>query len=143
VTTVDIAGSHFVRRDSEVVTRTSSDMTKIAPCLKGLQIEELTPQSLTGRIRVAVGVVRGAFDLKASVRKLGQHLIELQVELKGVLGAARGTILVEASSTAQHETRVTWRGQIELKGLAANIARSQVEQVANNLVQDIYECLFD
>jgi len=139
---MEITGSYTVSQDISTVISLSSDMTKIAPCLKGVtQVEKLTPENLIGRIKVSVGIIKGTFDLNATVKKLSEDSIELMLKLKGTLGTAEGIIVVKASNL-QGKTQLTWKGDVELKGLAANIGKSLVEQVSNSLVEEIYKCLF-
>lgn len=138
-----ISGSYAVSSGKEVAESSLTDLSRILPCLEGVvNVYTISPASLHCRLKIKERLVRGTFDLEAEIEK-SEDLFSLHFRLNGTLGTAIGSIKVTfAADPGTHMTCITYDGSVEIKGLAAAVSGSAVDETVRKMLDHIVQCLF-
>lgn len=137
---VNIEGNYFVSSSKEKVTELLSNMQMISKCLKGLEeIKELRENSLSSKIKISEGLVRGIFNLEANLKKDLDNLL-IDFKLYGTLGRAEGLITLKLTQVEKNSTNISYKADLEVKGLGATLAKKQISELAEKILKEIFDC---
>jgi carbon monoxide dehydrogenase subunit G len=135
-----IEGIYTVAHNKERIFSFLSNMNNVSKCLKGLQdIKELSSNSLSSKIKISEGIIRGLFNIEAS-KKVENSSIIIYFKLYGTLGRAEGEIKIQLEEVESKNTKILYKADIEVKGLGATLAKKQISQIAEKILKDIFEC---
>ena len=84
-------------------------------------------------------MVKGTFEVDARMEAAGNTII-LFFKMNGTLGTASGSITAVLSQ-AGSSTLVEYRGDADIKGLAAAIAGDAVDDAIGKFVRTVMDCL--
>ncbi|MCL4316773.1 MAG: SRPBCC domain-containing protein [Candidatus Thermoplasmatota archaeon] len=135
-----IQGSLKAAADPGALMAAIADMRSILPCLAGVvKVHAVSQDRLMCRIRIKEGMVKGTFEVDARMEAAGNTII-LFFKMNGTLGTASGSITAVLSQ-AGSSTLVEYRGDADIKGLAAAIAGDAVDDAVGKFVRTVMDCL--
>lgn len=114
------------------------DVERVAPCMPGATVDEVSGDEVTGRIKVKVGPIALTYTGKAKFteRDDAGHAVSIEASGKETRGAGTVSAIVHARLEPQDgQTRVTVRTSLNVTGRPAQFGRGVMSEVAGRLVE--------
>jgi uncharacterized protein len=114
------------------------DVKRVAPCMPGATVDEVSGDEVTGRIKVKVGPIGLTYAGKArfTERDPDAHAVTIEASGKETRGAGTAVATVRANLEPQDgQTRVIMRTSLNVTGRPAQFGRGVMSEVAGRLVE--------
>jgi carbon monoxide dehydrogenase subunit G len=114
------------------------DIERIASCLPGASLSEVTNDDFTGNVKVKVGPVSIVYDGKAHFMSVDEESRVVVVEANGNeargSGTAKALITAKLFSEASNVTRVEVLTDLSITGKAAQFGGGMIKDVASSII---------
>lgn len=118
--------------------RILTDVERIAPCLPGAKLEDITDDTYSGFVKVKVGPIQAQFKGQASFVELneGAHKVVLKGEGRDTTGKGNAAALITAQLVAESptSTKVTVHTDLNITGKVAQFGRGAMADISNKLL---------
>lgn len=121
-----------------------TDVTRIAPCMPGAQLQEVTGDEYRGTVKVRLGPITAEYRGKATfVEQDGEaHRAVLRAEGREARGQGNATATVTATlEPVGQSTKVSVSTDLVITGRAAQFGRGVLADVSNKLLGQFVESL--
>ncbi|MGH8906631.1 MAG: SRPBCC family protein [Egibacteraceae bacterium] len=121
------------------------DIERIAPCMPGATLEEVTSEQFTGAVKVKVGPISMQFQGTGRFVDLDEdkHIATIEAsgrEARGA-GTARATIRAELHARGDRETEVNVVTDLAITGRVAQFGRGVMSDIGAKLLGQFADCL--
>ncbi len=121
------------------------DVNRIASCIPGVSgIEEQSPDTFVGTLRVKVGPIGVTYRGQASITSQDPVARHATVDAEGTEGVGAGRVKATATmqvTAAESGSLVTISTDLAIAGRLAQFGRSVIESVAKRIVEEMADCL--
>ena len=115
-----------------------TDVERIAPCLPGAKLEDISDDTYSGFVKVKVGPIQAQFKGQASFVELneGAHKVVLKGEGRDTTGKGNAAALITAQLVAESSTstKVTVHTDLNITGKVAQFGRGAMADISNKLL---------
>lgn len=138
-----LEGRYVLKSARDKVWNVISNPSELAQCLPGLESFQLKDEkSFTVSVKVGIAFVKGTFkfDFALLDQNPPSHCkFEAKGRGAGVSVKLEGEMLLEQVDPSS--TEVTWKTDVELGGLLAEVSPSLIQNSAVKMTQQLFECL--
>jgi len=138
-----LEGRHVLESPRERVWNFISNPSEVAQCLPGLESFQLKDEkSFSVSVKVGIAFVSGTFkfDFALLDQNPPSHCkFEAKGKGAGVSVKLKGEMLLEQLNLGS--TEVTWKTDVELGGLLAEVSPSLIQNSTVKMMQQLFECL--
>ena len=142
---MDLNHSFSVNVPVDDAWRILTDVERIAPCLPGAKLEDISGDTYSGFVKVKVGPIQAQFKGQASFveRDDAAHKAVLKGEGRDTTGKGNASALITAQLTAESptSTRVTVDTDLNITGKVAQFGRGAMADISNKLLDQFVENL--
>lgn len=134
---MEFTNTFQVSADVDETFAALSDLTRVAPCLPGAELDEVTGDGHTGSIRVKVGPLAVDYRGTARVVDADADAGRIRVEASGDEERGPGTALADIVATlraVEDGTEVTVATELEVTGKPAQFGRAVLADVAERVI---------
>jgi carbon monoxide dehydrogenase subunit G len=122
-----------------------TDVERIAPCLPGAKLEDITDDTYSGFVKVKVGPIQAQFKGQASFVELneGARKVVLKGEGRDTTGKGNAAALITAQlvSETPTSTKVTVHTDLNITGKVAQFGRGAMADISNKLLDQFVDNL--
>ena len=122
-----------------------TDVERIAPCLPGAKLEDITDDTYSGFVKVKVGPIQAQFKGQASFVELNEsaHKVVLKGEGRDTTGKGNAAALITAQlvSETPTSTKVTVHTDLNITGKVAQFGRGAMADISNKLLDQFVDNL--
>ena len=120
-----------------------TDVERIAPCLPGAKLEDITDDTYSGFVKVKVGPIQAQFKGQASFVELNEsaHKVVLKGEGRDTTGKGNAAALITAQlvSETPTSTKVTVHTDLNITGKVAQFGRGAMADISNKLLDQFVD----
>lgn len=142
---MDLNHSFSVNVPVDDAWRILTDVERIAPCLPGAKLEDISGDTYSGFVKVKVGPIQAQFKGQASFveRDDAAHKAVLKGEGRDTTGKGNASALITAQLTAESptSTKVTVDTDLNITGKVAQFGRGAMADISNKLLDQFVENL--
>ncbi len=128
--------------------KTLTDLEKIAPCMPGAKLEEVSGEDYTGSVRIKVGPITSTYrgKLRFAERDDSTHRAVLRAEGRDTKGQGNATADivakledVDGKTRCKIDLNLTISGRVAQfgRGVLADVSQKLVEQFVDNLEKEV------
>jgi carbon monoxide dehydrogenase subunit G len=121
------------------------DIQRVAPCMPGATIDEVSGDDFTGGVKVKVGPITMTYKGEASFVNVDEDAHRATIEAKGRetrgSGTARATVTAELQQAGERKTDVSLVTDLAVTGKPAQFGRGVMADVGSKLIGQFAECL--
>ena len=133
-----ISNEFFVNKPIDVTWSVLNDIERIAPCMPGAELQDITNEVFLGVVKVKLGVIGAAFKGQAVFieRDDENHKVILSGSGRdtGGKGSADALITAKAYAMDDNRTRVTVDTELRISGKIAQFGRGIMADVSKQLM---------
>ena len=139
---MELTGEHTFKAPRERVWQFLLDPEVLRACLPGCEKLDLVgPDEYTATMRIGVAMIKGTFTGRVKISdKVEPSSYTMQIEGSGTQGQVSGTGRLELHDEGD-QTRVTYRGDAQVRGTLARVGARMVQPAARTIVGQFFGCL--
>jgi carbon monoxide dehydrogenase subunit G len=141
---VELSHEFSVKVPVAAAWKVLTDLERVAPCMPGLELQEVAGDEYRGVVKVKVGPLTARYQGVASFRERDEDLRRAVVRAEGRDTRGQGTASATVTATLEPEeggTRVRLHTDLKITGKVAQFGRGVLADVSSRLLGEFVQAL--